>query len=96
MTGVRFRSDLGYEGKCNECAEWWPLSDEFWVPPQGMARCRACINLAQRRTERRLRAEEKDAVRLSDRRRYRREWEAARRRRVRLAEGRQRYDRRAA
>lgn len=80
VTGVRLRADVGWEGRCNECCEWWPLDEEFWYPRQGVARCRGCINLAQRRAERRLRASEVDMVRLADRRRRLREW--ARRKRA--------------
>jgi len=85
VTGVRWRSDTGWEGRCNECCDWWPLDHEFWYPRQGLARCRACQNLAQRRSERRIRAEEQDVIRAADRRRYRREWESERRKRERLA-----------
>jgi hypothetical protein len=95
MKGCRFRADVGYEGKCNSCVEWWPLTDEFWYPRQGMARCRACVNVSQRRAARRSRAETA-AIRLANRRLYRREWERSRRERVRKAEGRKPYERRAA
>lgn len=84
VTGCRYRVDVGYEGKCDDCAEWWPLTDEFWYPVQGMRRCRACMNVSQRRGARRMRAsfDEVAAIRLASRRKYNREWMRARRRRV--------------
>jgi len=85
MTGVRFRDDVGWEGRCNECCEWWPLDQEFWYPRQGVARCRGCLNLSQRRSERRARASEASALRAADRRRYLREWAREQRKRERLA-----------
>ena len=86
MTGVRLRPE-GYEGKCNACAEWWPLTEEFWYARQGMARCRACINEAQTRGARRERASviELQAIRRAERLRYRREWMRAYRARERAA-----------
>ena len=47
MTGVRWREDTGYEGRCDDCKEYWPLDDEFWSPKHGLARCRGCY-LARR------------------------------------------------
>ena len=43
MIGVRY-GELGFEGRCGECLEWWPLEAEFWPVP-GLRRvriCRAC------------------------------------------------------
>jgi predicted RNase H-like nuclease len=57
MTGVRFREDTGFEGRCDYCLSWWPLDREFWYPVHGMRRCRACLSDLQRR---------KNAVRRSD------------------------------
>jgi hypothetical protein len=95
VNGCRFREDVGFEGKCNSCVEWWPITDEFWYPRQGMSRCRACINVSQRRGARRKRAMDA-ALAAEARRKYRREWEAARRARIREAEGRRPYERRRA
>lgn len=94
MTGVRWRPDTGFEGKCGECAEFWPLDMEFWYPKQGLRRCRACYNVWQSRANRRVR--EIAAIRLHDRRRYKREWMQRRRLSLRRAEGRRRYERRSA
>lgn len=45
MTGVRVR-DGDFEGKCEYCGEYLPLTAEFWpisrTRPQGVRRCRAC------------------------------------------------------
>lgn len=78
MTGVRFTEE--WEGKCDACAQWWPLSDEFWYPRQGVRRCRACINETQTRSARRTRAEV-EAIRRSQHLRYQREWARAKRQR---------------
>ena len=44
MNGVRYRTDTGFEGKCDQCLEWWPLNDvTCWSPSNGLKRCRACI-----------------------------------------------------
>lgn len=56
--GVRWRDDLGFELRCEDCAYrrqfacFWPLTREFWDPERGMSRCRACWNdrLAGRRS----------------------------------------------
>ncbi len=47
MTGVRFREDT-FQGQCETCHEWWPISTEFWLPRWGVRRCRACV-MAHRR-----------------------------------------------
>jgi hypothetical protein len=88
VTGCRFRGDVGYEGRCNACAEWWPLTDEFWYPRQGMARCRACINDGQTRRARRARLSqaEQPALLVDARRRRNREWMRAKRARAKLSE----------
>ncbi len=44
MTGVRF-GELGFEGKCDACQEWWPIEREFWpVKTRHVYICRACTN----------------------------------------------------
>ena len=47
MTGVRWRPDTGFEGKCDRCLEWWPLDRTCWFPDHGMKRCRACLSEIQ-------------------------------------------------
>jgi len=41
MTGVKY-GELGFEGRCDECLEWWPLTPEFWPVP-AIRRVRICI-----------------------------------------------------
>ena len=81
MTGVRFREE--WEGKCDSCATYWPLTDEFWYPRQGCRRCRACINETQARGARNHRATMTEPERLALRRaaklRRLREWASAKR-----------------
>jgi hypothetical protein len=48
VNGVRWREETGFEGRCDYCRDWWPLTLEFWQPRWSMARCRACINLWRR------------------------------------------------
>jgi hypothetical protein len=43
----RYRSDVGFERRCDICHDWWPVSLEFWNP-KWLSRCRACA-LAWRR-----------------------------------------------
>jgi hypothetical protein len=60
---VRFRPDVGFELRCDECADrgggacFWPLDLEFWVPRRGMTRCRACHTRRDTINQRRLREE---------------------------------------
>lgn len=42
MIGVRYREDVGFEGMCDYCTEWWPIDLAFWWPKQGYRKCRAC------------------------------------------------------
>ena len=68
MTGVRWRPDTGFEGKCDRCLEWWPLNDRTcWSPSNGMKRCRACLSEAQaiRNRVRRADPAEREADRLA-------------------------------
>lgn len=45
MIGVRWREDTGFEGRCDYCREYWPLTLDFWkVSKQSMRICRACLN----------------------------------------------------
>lgn len=52
-SGVRWREDVGWEVRCDDCAKhgstgiYWPLTDEFWIK-SSMRRCRAC-HLAKKR-----------------------------------------------
>lgn len=42
MTGVRWREETGFEGKCDYCRSWWPIDKEFWYVKNGLRRCKAC------------------------------------------------------
>ena len=46
MNGVRFREDE-FQGQCETCRDWWPITQEFWYPRWGMRRCRACVKAAR-------------------------------------------------
>lgn len=65
MTGVRWRADTGFEGKCDVCLEWWPLDPSCWSQSNGLRRCRACISEGQA-ARNRVRRED-PAVRAMDR-----------------------------
>lgn len=47
MTGFRFTPDLGFERRCPVCADWWPITTEFW-DKHWTTRCRACIRAWRR------------------------------------------------
>ncbi len=38
----RWREDVGFERRCPHCAEWWPITLEFW-DKKWTKRCRGCI-----------------------------------------------------
>ena len=43
MRGVRVREDA-FEGQCDYCGEYLPLSPEFWpMTNAGLRRCKACL-----------------------------------------------------
>lgn len=96
--GVRYRSDSGWELRCESCAaakgqRYWPLSHEFWDTNKGLSRCRACWVEYERN---RRRTVTRNHARAEAIRKYHREWAATKRRLDREAEGRQRYERRKA
>lgn len=69
MMGVRWSRDLdAFEGRCDACAEYFPLERDFWpVQGRGTRICRACDNL---KTKARMQLRRQDAtVRESDRQR---------------------------
>ena len=47
MTGVRWGEE-GMEGRCDGCADYYPLDAEFWPRGRGLRFCRACTNERQR------------------------------------------------
>ena len=44
---IRYRPD-GFEAKCLMCAEWHPLTLDYWHPKHGMVRCKACLRAYHR------------------------------------------------
>jgi hypothetical protein len=58
MNGARWRDDTGFEGKCDYCLDWWPLTLEFWYPKTGLKKCKACHLEARRLWQTGLRADE--------------------------------------
>ena len=40
MNGVKY-TELGFEGRCDECLSWWPLDATFWPVP-ALRRVRIC------------------------------------------------------
>jgi hypothetical protein len=48
VRGVR-HTEIGWEGQCDKCRQWWPLDLESWKPRTGMRRCYACLK-EERRT----------------------------------------------
>jgi hypothetical protein len=56
---IRHDPTMGESGtyllRCDDCAvagqsgAYWPLTDEFWAPNQGLQRCRACHNARKRK-----------------------------------------------
>ena len=78
MTGVRY-GEMGFEGKCPECGQWWPLVPDCWYRSRNerqLRRCRACEG--DRRNVERLSY-------LERRRIYNRNWMRAYRRRPKVA-----------
>ena len=73
MRGVRWRED--FEGQCEACGLYWPLTSQFWMRNSGLVRCRACV------TERRP----ADPAKLEARRAYKREWMRRHRRKLQVA-----------
>lgn len=77
--GVRYRADVGFEMRCDDCAArhdgspwYWPITTEFWHETRGMVRCRACWSLYDRKKEQQRRARDPELTRARDRARYRR------------------------
>lgn len=48
-------TELGWEGQCDKCRQWWTLDEESWKPKQGMRTCAACIREDRAAYLRRLR-----------------------------------------
>jgi hypothetical protein len=71
MTGVRW-SDHMIQGRCGACHDWWPLTEQFWMPNSGVARCRACI--AEGRPSRPFRRRVLTSAQREAHREYNRDW----------------------
>jgi hypothetical protein len=59
MRGVRY-TEIGWEGQCDKCRQWWPLDTESWRPRTGMRRCYACLKEERRTYLATLRADNPD------------------------------------
>ena len=108
MTGVRWREDTGFEGRCEYCRSWWPLEVSNWRPRGGLRRCAACYreyhrlkeagrSAIQANKELKL-ANSRIAYRLNreERLEYNRRWKAANRERIAAYNRQYRERRRAA
>jgi hypothetical protein len=42
LSDFRYRDDVGFERRCPMCADWWPVTLEFW-DRKWQSRCRACV-----------------------------------------------------
>lgn len=47
QSGFRFREDVGFERRCPTCADWWPITLDFW-DKRWTSRCVACIKVWRR------------------------------------------------
>ena len=71
MTGVRMRDD-GFEGRCEYCGEYLPLTVEFWEARGGLRRCKACLREYRRLFQRGYTGDPRKAVwRANQRAHYR-------------------------
>ena len=59
MSDFRFREDTGWERRCPECADWWPITVEYW-DKRWHTRCKACIRAWKRANQNRRYALETD------------------------------------
>lgn len=108
MTGVRWRAEVGFEGRCEYCRQYWPLDLTNWMPRGGLRRCIGCFREYKRLKEqgrstqeavRELkRANGRIAYRLNreERLAYNRRWKAANRERIAEYNRRYRTERKAA
>lgn len=70
MNGVRWRDDTGFQGRCDYCLEWWPLTSDFWITVEraGFRMCRGCrtdyarLKMAERRLDPEKRAKDRAVV----------------------------------
>jgi hypothetical protein len=42
LSDIRYTDDMGFIRRCPQCAEWYPLTLEFWYR-RWLTRCRACV-----------------------------------------------------
>lgn len=69
MTGVRIRDD-SFEGKCDYCLEFLPLTTEFWAKNHGLKRCRSCWAVYKRLRQRGYKVRKRDIVNAAQREKY--------------------------
>lgn len=92
MRDVRWRED-GFEGKCEICTAWLPLTLEFWNK-RWLSRCKVCIRARKAAGMRDVRKDEERRLAANEKRRiyrrltrdahlaYQRAWRDANRERV--------------
>ena len=63
MRDVRLRDGM-FEGKCEVCKDWWPMTLEFWPgrEAQGLRKCKACVAEYQRLRRRQERVDRRDEI----------------------------------
>ena len=83
---VRWRADVGWEKRCENCVHsalkggaYWPLTFEFWNPHRSMVRCRACLRHYANASRNRLSAGRLQ-LRMNEKRAARAAWVAEKRR----------------
>lgn len=71
MKDFRYDREIGFERRCPECLDWWPITLEFW-DKRWLTKCRACVKTWRRnyqnekyRTNPEFREVRKEAARLS-------------------------------
>lgn len=76
--GIRWNQETqAWELRCDDCvrygrgATYWPLTQEFWSPRAGVARCRACWAEKKRRDERERKRLKREEILEANRRYYR-------------------------
>lgn len=71
MTGVRIREGE-FEGLCEYCKDWLPLTSEFWPGRQGIGlrKCRACLAEYHKLRARKARHDRRELIAAARRARY--------------------------
>lgn len=50
-------TEIGWEGQCDNCRQWWPLDLDNWKPKAGLRQCVVCVREDRAAYLRRLRDE---------------------------------------